>query len=79
MTRFALGLSMFTAQRIFRIAIVIKGGDAPIFFGMTGFAFIAEIAFMTFNVVIGFMTGNASCFKFFLIQETGVTGFAFSL
>ncbi len=62
MASFALGLHVFSTQRIFRVAVVIEGGVLPVLFDMTGFAFIAEAAFVTLAVVVGFMTGDTSGF-----------------
>ena len=62
MASFAFGLNMFSAQRIFRVAVVIESGVLPVFFDMTGFAFVAEPAFVTLAVVVGFMTGDTSGF-----------------
>lgn len=58
---------MFSAQHIFGVAIVIKRGDAPIFFRVAGGAFFAEAALVSLNIVIGLVTSNASGLKFFLI------------
>lgn len=54
-------------QGIFRVAVVVEGSVLPIFFDMTGFAFIAKSAFVALAVVVGFMASDAHGFKFFLV------------
>jgi len=48
MAGFTLGRDVFATQHVFRVAVMIKSGDGPVLFGMTGLALFAESPLMPF-------------------------------
>jgi hypothetical protein len=63
----AFGRNMLAAQEVFGIAVVVKNGNAPVFFRVAGLALLAKTTFMAVLVVIGFVTGDAGGLQFFLV------------
>ena len=62
----AFGLDVLAAQNVFRVAVMVKGGNGPILLGVAGLALVAEAPLMAFLVVVGFMAGYTGGFEFFL-------------
>ena len=63
----AFRLDVFAAQRVFCAAVMVKGRDGPVLFGVTGFAFVAKASLMAFLVVVGLVAGHAGGSDLFLI------------
>jgi hypothetical protein len=68
---------VFAAQRIFRLAVVIKGHGLPVLLDVTAFTLVAEASFVALGFVILAMAGHALGRSFLLVQETGMAGRAF--
>ena len=67
MAGFTLGRDVFTTQYVFCVAVMIKGGDGPVLFGMTGLALFAESPLMAFLVVVWLVTGHANAPELLLV------------
>ena len=67
MTGIALGRDVFAAQRVFGVSVVVKNGNAPVFFRVAGLAFLAEPSLVAFLVVVCLVAGDTGGFEFLLI------------
>ena len=63
----AFGLDVFSAQRVFRVAVMFKGGDGPILFNVAGLALLAEASLVSFLVIIILVAGGTGGFELLLI------------
>lgn len=55
--------SMFPAQRVFRIPVVIESNEFPTLFSMAGLALVAKRAFVLVLFAVACLTGRR-CFLF---------------
>ena len=67
MAGFTLGRDVFATQNVFRVAVMIKGRDGPVLFGVTGLALFAEATLVAFLVVVGLVAGDTGYPEFLLI------------
>ena len=67
MAGFTLGRDVLATQHIFRVAVMVKGRDGPVLFGVTGLALFAEATLVAFLVVVGLVAGHAGDPELFLI------------
>ena len=73
MATLASGGSVFSLQRIFRVAVVLEEERFPIPFGVTAFTLLGKVPFM---LVVFFMAGIAVGRSLFLIQGPLMAGLA---
>lgn len=67
MAGFTLGRDVFATQHVFRVAVMVKGRDGPVLFGVAGLALFAESPLVAFLVVVGLVAGHAGGSELFLI------------
>lgn len=77
MTSRASCLCVSTAQRKFRMTVVVEGDAPPVLRCVAAVTFGTEAPPVAFLVVVTLMTRVAGCFQFFLIERPRMTGRAF--
>ena len=67
MAGFTLGRDVFAAQNVFRVAVMVKGRDGPVLFGVAALALFTKVALVAFFVIVGLVTGHANASELFLV------------